>query len=84
MSIVGFGSVPTATLIASSDSSGGPSHLVIALVAIGVIWVASYFAGSGATVVVVERPGSFLATLLVIVIGLGLFYVLFLAPVGSF
>jgi hypothetical protein len=82
MFTTGFHSLaPLASLTASSNHSDGGSFLIIIVLAvIALIWLVSMIGGSGATVVVVEKPvGSFFGFAL-IALALGILYFVYIAP----
>jgi hypothetical protein len=85
MSVASFHSLaPHAALTASSDNSDGGSILiVIALGVLALIWIVTLIGGSGATVVVVEKPAFSFLGLALIALALGILYFAYIAPGSS-
>ena len=75
---------PVASLTASSGNSGGGSTLVlIALAVLAGIWIISLIGGSGATVVVVEKPAGSILGFALIALALGILYFAYIAPASG-
>jgi hypothetical protein len=75
---------PVASLTASSDSSdSGTSLIFIAFAVIVGIWIVSLIGGSGATVVVVEKPAGSIFGFALIALALGILYFVYIAPGGG-
>jgi preprotein translocase subunit SecY len=72
---------PVGSQVASSDSSSGPSLIIIALIVIGVIWFITYLIGSVPTVVVVQKDsGSSFLWFLVISVAIAILFLVYVVP----